>query len=404
MIYLIHGDEEFLRAEALAEIQAALGPAEFAQLNTTEIDGTRFTLADIHHACDAMPFLAPRRLVILNAALTALARKEQRSQRKGRSENDSESGSVAGRETGEAFDKLRPRAVSLTSASLRRERGSTETSASSVESLVEVSVERSVEPSNRTQAANASLIAYLPQLPDTTDLVLLEPAQVRKTDPVLKALEALAQAQRARLLLCQYDGPWWKQDEWLLNWLTQRARQRKIKIEPAAVQALAELVGHNLRLLDQELSKLLAYSANARAISAADVKLLVSGARERSVFEMVEALAGGNHKQAVALLQSLLDAGEQPLGILGMIAWQYRLLLQVKEQMSQGHSQEAAGAALGQKPFTMKKAWPQAQRFSLATLEWVMERLLDTDIAIKTGQMEDRLALTVLISELSQRR
>jgi DNA polymerase-3 subunit delta len=159
-----------------------------------------------------------------------------------------------------------------------------------------------------------------------------------------------------------------------------------------------------LRLLDQELSKLLTYSANARAISAADVKLLVSGARERSVFEMVEALAGGNHKQAVALLQSLLDAGEQPLGILGMIAWQYRLLLQVKEQMSQGQSQEAAGAALGQKPFTMKKAWPQAQRLSLATLEWVMERLLDADIAIKTGQMEDRLALTVLISELSQRR
>lgn len=364
MIYLIHGDEEFLRAEALAEIQATLGPAEFAQLNTAEIDGTRFTLADLHHACDAMPFLAPRRLVILNAALTALARKAQRSQGKGRSENDSDSGSVAGRETGEEGEAV-PAAV---------------------------------------KQLRASLIAYLPQLPETTDLVLLEPAQVRKTDPVLKALEALAQAQRARVLLCQYDGPWWKQDEWLLNWLTQRARQRKIKIEPAAVQALAELVGHNLRLLDQELSKLLAYSANARAISAADVKLLVSGARERSVFEMVEALAGGNHKQAVALLQSLLDAGEQPLGILGMIAWQYRLLLQVKEQMSQGQSQEAAGAALGQKPFTMKKAWPQAQRFSLATLEWVMERLLDADIAIKTGQMEDRLALTVLISELSQRR
>ena len=48
MIYLIHGDEEFLRAEALAEIQAVLGPAEFAQLNTAEIDGTRFTLSLIH--------------------------------------------------------------------------------------------------------------------------------------------------------------------------------------------------------------------------------------------------------------------------------------------------------------------------------------------------------------------
>ena len=83
MIYLIHGDEEFLRAEALTDIKAALGPAEFAQLNTMEIDGARFTLADIHHACDVMPFLAPRRLVILSGALTAFARKAQRSQGKG---------------------------------------------------------------------------------------------------------------------------------------------------------------------------------------------------------------------------------------------------------------------------------------------------------------------------------
>ena len=41
------------------------------------------------------------------------------------------------------------RTAPRTSASLRRERGSTETSASSVESLAEVSVERSVEPSGR---------------------------------------------------------------------------------------------------------------------------------------------------------------------------------------------------------------------------------------------------------------
>ncbi|MBK7201352.1 hypothetical protein [Candidatus Amarolinea dominans] len=42
MIYLIHGDEEFLRAEALAEIKTALGPPEFAQLNTAELDGALF--------------------------------------------------------------------------------------------------------------------------------------------------------------------------------------------------------------------------------------------------------------------------------------------------------------------------------------------------------------------------
>lgn len=363
MIYLIHGDEEFLRAEALAEIKAGLGAPEFAQLNTTELDGSRFTMADLRHACEAMPFLAPRRLVILNAGLTTFARKAQRGQGKGRSQADA-AGVRGAEDAGDGGEALPAAAKELRSA----------------------------------------LIAYLAHVPESTDLALLEPALVRKTDPALKALESAAPASHVRILLCQYAGDWWKQDEWLSNWLAQRARQRKIKIEPAAAQALTELVGHNLRLLDQELSKLATYTANARAISAADVRLLVSAARERSVFEMIEALAGGNGKQAATLLQGLLAAGEQPLGILGMIAWQFRLLLQVKELMDQGNNQDAAGAILGQKPFTMKKAWPQAQRFSQATLEWAMERLLETDIAIKTGQMEDQLALIMLVAELSQSR
>ncbi len=352
MIILIHGDEEFLRAEALAEVKAALGPPEFAQLNTLTLDGARFTLADLHHGCDVAPFLAPRRLVILDGALTAWARKSARGQAKNRPEATPADGQT---ETGDAA----PEAV---------------------------------------KQMRTALIAYLPRIPETTDLVLLEPAQVRKTEPLYKALEALA---GVRMIVCQYEGPWWKQDEWLLHWLTQRAKQRKIKIEPAALQTLMELAGRHLRLLDQELSKLLAFTANERPISAADIRLLVSGAREHTVFEMVEALANGNGQQAIVLLQTLLDAGEQPLAILGMIAWQYRLLLQVKDLMTRGLDQDAAGVTLGQKPFTMKKTWPQAQRFSLRTLEWALERLLESDVAIKTGQMEDRTVLLTLVAELA---
>ncbi|MBK7201154.1 hypothetical protein [Candidatus Amarolinea dominans] len=113
MIYLIHGDEEFLRAEALAEIKTALGPPEFAQLNTAELDGARFSRADLHHACDAMPFLAPRRLVILNGALTAFARKAQRGQGKGRGQADAagvRSAEDAGPSAGESGEAL-PAAV-----------------------------------------------------------------------------------------------------------------------------------------------------------------------------------------------------------------------------------------------------------------------------------------------------
>jgi DNA polymerase-3 subunit delta len=123
--------------------------------------------------------------------------------------------------------------------------------------------------------------------------------------------------------------------------------------------------------------------------------------RETSVFAMVEALAAGDGKQAVRLLHELQQAGEAPLSILGMIGWQYRLLLQVNELAAQGMGQDEVAGALKQKPYTIKKAWPSAQRYRLAALEQALERLLAADVAIKTGQMEDRVALDVLVAELS---
>lgn len=348
MIHLIHGDQEFLRAEALAELKAALGAREFIELNTTELEGARLTLPTLHDACDAVPFLAPRRLVIVRGLLAALARRSPRAR--------------AAEQTPAAEDAA-------------------------------------------TTASDSTLLAglqtYLPQLPAATDLVLLETTLVRKQDALHKLIEQLATSGQARIVVCQYEGAWWKQDEWLRDWTARRARQRKTKIEPAAIQTLTELIGDNLRLIDQELGKLQTYAGPGQAVQVADVRLLVSAVREASVFAMVEALAAGEGKQAVRLLHELLQSGEAPLSILGMIGWQYRLLLQINDLAAQGLSQDEVASTLKQKPYTVKKAWLTAQRYRPAALERTLELLLETDIAIKTGQMEDRVALDVLVAELS---
>lgn len=348
MIHLIHGDQEFLRAEALASLKAALGAREFVELNTSELEGARLSLAALHDACDVVPFLAPRRLVIVRSLWAALDRKPSR-------------------------------ARTTTPGSERAE-----------ESLA-------------STALQAGLLTYLPALPDFTDLVLVEAALVRKQDALYKLLEQLVATGKAQITVCQYEGPWWKQDEWLRDWTVRRARQHKMKIEPAAVQALADMIGDNLRLIDQELRKLQTYAGPAQTVQVADVRLLVSAVREASVFTMVEALAAGDGKQAVRVLQELLQAGEAPLAILGMIAWQYRLLLQINELAAQGLSQDEVASTLKQKPYTVKKSWLPAQRYRLAALEQVLVDLLETDIVIKTGQMEDRVALDLLVAGLSAR-
>ncbi|MCU0492163.1 MAG: DNA polymerase III subunit delta [Chloroflexaceae bacterium] len=68
MIYLLYGPDEFARSEALAELKAAL-PVDLADLNTSTLDGRKLKLDALAAACEAMPFLSDRRLVIVSDAL-----------------------------------------------------------------------------------------------------------------------------------------------------------------------------------------------------------------------------------------------------------------------------------------------------------------------------------------------
>jgi DNA polymerase-3 subunit delta len=69
VVYLFHGEDEISIAQSLAELEARLGDPSTASMNTTRLDGRTANLEDIRLAANAMPFLAPRRLVIVDHPL-----------------------------------------------------------------------------------------------------------------------------------------------------------------------------------------------------------------------------------------------------------------------------------------------------------------------------------------------
>ncbi|NCC33451.1 MAG: DNA polymerase III subunit delta, partial [Chloroflexia bacterium] len=68
MLYLFYGPDELARSEAVAELCARV-PADVAELNISRLDGRRLKLETLAAACEAMPFLADQRLVIVSDAL-----------------------------------------------------------------------------------------------------------------------------------------------------------------------------------------------------------------------------------------------------------------------------------------------------------------------------------------------
>jgi DNA polymerase-3 subunit delta len=330
VFYVFHGEDEFSISETLDDFKGRLGPPDMVELNTTVLDARSLTLAELRHACDAVPFLADKRLVIVHGLLTRLADRAE-----------------------EGLSKAKKRYL-------------------------------------------AALADYLPALPETTRLVFVEPEKLPARHPILK----LAQREAAGYVK-RFDPP---RPKHLPRWIAERVHRYGGEIEPYAARSLGDVAGHNLRLLDQELAKLVTYTKAERSITAADVNTLVPYVQEAIIFDLVDALGRRDGAVAARTLHRLLEEGDEkyfPLRILAMIARQFRLLIQITELQSLGATQSDIIKTLKLHPFPAGKLRSQATHFTAAQLETVYRHILDTDVAIKSGEMDADLALDLLVAGLA---
>ena len=187
----------------------------------------------------------------------------------------------------------------------------------------------------------------------------------------------------------------------LPKWIQERVKEKGGTIEPSAVEELGAHVGTDLRLIDNEIDKLLTYR-NGETIRADDVRALVTSVRESDIFALVDALGRRESGNALKLLHAQLDHNAAPIYLLSMIARQFRLLLQMKDLAARGKSLAVAREQLKLHPFVAEKTWNQALNFSLPQLEAIYQQLLDADVSIKTGRSEPIVALDVLVIELTR--
>jgi DNA polymerase-3 subunit delta len=77
MLYILTGPDDFSHTEALAEIEKGLGDASMLTSNTSVFDGRKVTPGELAAVCQAMPFLAEKRLVIVEGLLGKFDSKAQ---------------------------------------------------------------------------------------------------------------------------------------------------------------------------------------------------------------------------------------------------------------------------------------------------------------------------------------
>ena len=189
----------------------------------------------------------------------------------------------------------------------------------------------------------------------------------------------------------------------MTHWIMDQARSMGGEFSNPAAQLLASYIDENPRLAKSEINKLLTFVDHSRAVSEEDVRSLVADVRQGDVFEMVDAIGYGDGETALKMLRRLIEDGD-PLPLFGMIVRQFRLLIQVRELLDEnpGLSIEEIAGEIGVHPYPIKKIIPQAKLFKLPQLKRIYHQLSDLDLAIKTGRLDNKLALDLLIASLTQ--
>jgi DNA polymerase-3 subunit delta len=314
-VYVLYGDEDFLKRQVLAALRQHLLGTGDDTFGLSSVAGDKATFPAVQQELQTVPFLSPRRLVVVENADPFVSR------------------------------------------------------------------------------ARAALEKYVTD-PAVTGVLVLDVKAWPATTRLAKQLGDAAvgcKAPAANRLA-----------EWCVQWAAARHDKQ---LTAQAARHLVDLVGAEMGQLDQELEKLAAYAGPAERIDFDDVDKLVGSSRMESVFKIFDAVGAGRTADALALLQRLLDQGDEPLRILGAFSMKLRRLVRAYRLNQRGRPLGAALAEAGVPPFAASGGEQQLRHLGRRRAEQLYDWLLEIDMGLKgSSQLPPRTLLERFVVRLAQGR
>lgn len=232
-------------------------------------------------------------------------------------------------------------------------------------------------------AESEKLSLYLENPPETACIVFY----VRGMPDGRKKL---AQALKKRATVVTFDR---LGDAELNRWIQAQLKPYGKAISPGDASLLAFTAGRELLTLSQELAKLAAYVGRRDTVTRADIEAVVTPSLECTVFQLVDSLVAGKEAEAFRLLSVMLENGEARIGILAMMARQYRNLLNLVTMQQERVPEAEMVKRLGIPSFALSRLRQQARGLDAGTIRRRLDLCVDTDYAIKSGKMREDAAL-----------
>ena len=192
-----------------------------------------------------------------------------------------------------------------------------------------------------------------------------------------------------------------------VRWLGEFCATRDVKIEPDAARELVDALGGDMMMISNELEKLMLYVNEKKKITLGDVETMVLAAKQRSLYELTDAISAKDRIRALEILDAILSTGEgeeAAIGHLYMLAKTFRQMLVILERNVR--DQRLLWAALWQgfrvPPFAADDIIKQARRYkSRRELTRAIRLVAKADLAMRSNPPSKRLVLEKLVFDLT---
>ncbi len=192
-----------------------------------------------------------------------------------------------------------------------------------------------------------------------------------------------------------------------VRWLIDAAAQQDVKIENDAARELVDALGSDMMLVANELEKLVLYVGDKKRITLGDVETMVLAAKQRSLYELTDAISAKDRGRALEMMDAILNTGDgddAAIGHLYMLAKTFRQMLVILEKNVR--DSRAIWQALWQgfrvPPFAADDIIKQARRYkSKREITRAIRLIARADLALRSNPPSKRLILENLVLDLA---
>lgn len=213
-----------------------------------------------------------------------------------------------------------------------------------------------------------------------------------------KAAENMAEAaEDPALVFCMK-----KERQQLYPYIKRMAELSGAEISGEAASVLIDLCGDDLQTLNGQIQKLAAASGY-KEIRESVIRRMCPRTTEENVFSFLRSVERGNDREAVRLLDEMLETENEPVRVLAAIANSFVNIARVKAANEAGVKRERLEEEFGYRKGdrALGVAYSNERRYSQDKIDRIIELLNDTDKKLKSSAADKRIILEQSMVRLS---